>query len=190
MKKVIYSTFCAVGAIALATSCSDFLETSSPSKTDAAFVFSTSETARAALEGAYAAWVDAAQNKVFGDGLFYAADVAGSDIERHPEKFEAQPGRHYPECFYQNGKYAGEYALLSYQKENDTYASLYSVINKANIVVLATQESEGFQVDCYLEGMGEIPEIQDIYIDHIRFSLHHAPVDIMKKKQDYAAGKE
>ena len=25
---------------------------------------------------------------------------------------------------------------------------------------------------------------------HIRFSLHHAPVDIMKKKQDYAAGKE
>ena len=111
MKKVIYSTFCAVGAIALATSCSDFLETSSPSKTDAAFVFSTSETARAALEGAYAAWVDAAQNKVFGDGLFYAADVAGSDIERHPEKFEAQPGRHYPECFYQNGKYAGEYAL-------------------------------------------------------------------------------
>ena len=23
-------------------------------------------------------------------------------------------------------------------------------------------ESEGFQVDCYLEGMGEIPEIQDI----------------------------
>ena len=145
MKKVIYSTFCAVGAIALATSCSDFLETSSPSKTDAAFVFSTSETAPAALEGAYAAWVDAAQNKVFGDGLFYAADVAGSDIERHPEKFEAQPGRHYPECFYQNGKYAGEYALLSYQKENDTYAALYSVINKANIVVLATQESEGFQ---------------------------------------------
>lgn len=51
-------------------------------------------------------------------------------------------------------------------------------------------ESEGFQVDCCLEGMGEIPEIQDIYIDHIRFSLHHAPVDIMKKKQDYAAGKE
>ena len=43
---------------------------------------------------------------------------------------------------------------------------------------------------CCLEGMGEIPEIQDIYIDHIRFSLHHAPVDIMKKKQDYAAGKE
>ena len=128
----------------LFTACSDYLETDSPSKTDASFVFSTSETARAALEGAYADWVSAATNKVFGDGLFYAADVAGSDIERHPEGFTAQPGRHYPECFYQNGKYAGEYALLSYQKENDTYASLYAVINKANIVIQATREVEGF----------------------------------------------
>ncbi len=51
-------------------------------------------------------------------------------------------------------------------------------------------EAEGLQVDCRLEGLGEIPEIQDLYLDHIRFSLHHAPVDIMKKKQDYAAGKE
>jgi sirohydrochlorin cobaltochelatase len=51
-------------------------------------------------------------------------------------------------------------------------------------------EAEGLQVDCRLEGLGEIPEIQDIYIDHIRYSLHHAPVDIMKKKQEYAAGKD
>ena len=51
-------------------------------------------------------------------------------------------------------------------------------------------EAEGLQVECVLEGLGEIPEIQDIYIGHIRHSLHHAPVDIMKKKQDYAAGKE
>ena len=127
------------------TSCSDYLETDTPSKADAAFVFSTNETARAALEGAYTSWTDAAQNKVFGDGLFYAADVAGSDIERHPENFSNQPGRHYPETFYQNGTYAGEYTLLSYQKENDTYASLYTVINKAAIVVSAIESSEGFQ---------------------------------------------
>ena len=135
---------CAGGLLTL-NACSDFLETDSPSKTDASFVFSTSETARAALEGAYADWTTAANSKVFGDGLFYAADVAGSDIERHPEGFTAQPGRHYPECFYQNGTYAGQYSLLSYQKENDTYAALYSVINKANIVVAATQQSEGFE---------------------------------------------
>ena len=29
-------------------------------------------------------------------------------------------------------------------------------------------EAEGLQVDCCLEGLGEIPEIQDIYIEHIR----------------------
>jgi sirohydrochlorin cobaltochelatase len=51
-------------------------------------------------------------------------------------------------------------------------------------------EAEGFQVDCRLEGLGEIPEIQDIYIEHIRHTLGHAPVDIMKKKEAYAAGKE
>lgn len=51
-------------------------------------------------------------------------------------------------------------------------------------------EAEGLQVDCCLEGLGEIPEIQAIYIEHIRHSLHHAPVDIMKVKEAYAAGKE
>lgn len=51
-------------------------------------------------------------------------------------------------------------------------------------------EKEGLQVDCRLEGLGEIPEIQDIYLEHIRFSLNHAPVDIMQKKQEYAAGKD
>ena len=80
--------------VSLFTSCSDYLETDTKSKADAAFVFSTDETARAALEGAYADWVTAANTKVFGDGLFYAADVAGSDIERHPENFSNQPGRH------------------------------------------------------------------------------------------------
>lgn len=144
MKKIFKSFIYAAGVLALTTACSDFLETDSPSKTDANFVFSTAETARAALEAAYADWTDAAQNKVFGDGLFYAADVAGSDIERHPEKFEAQPGRHWAECFYQNGKYASKYALLSYQKEDDTYAALYKVINEANVVVAALQTSDGF----------------------------------------------
>lgn len=127
------------------TSCDGYLETDTPSKADAAFVFSTNETARAALEGAYSSWTDAAQNKVFGDGLFYAADVAGSDIERHPENFSNQPGRHYPECFYQDGNYAGEYTLLSYQKENDTYASLYAVITKASIVASSIEGAEGFE---------------------------------------------
>ncbi len=145
MKKILYSTLLSAGLLMAGTSCSDYLETDTLSKADAAFVFSTDETARAALEGTYTSWQTAANSKVFGDGLFYASDVAGSDIERHPENFSNQPGRHYPECFYQNGTYASEYTLLSYQKETDTYAALYEVISKASIVINAIEGSNGFK---------------------------------------------
>ena len=124
MKKILYSVFCVAGLFA-ATSCDDYLYVESPSVIDPEFVFSKPITTRAALDGAYEQWRDCGGNKVFGDGLYYAADIAGSDIERHPEKFAQQLGRHYPECFYQDGKYAGEYGLTSYLKENDIYASLY-----------------------------------------------------------------
>ena len=51
-------------------------------------------------------------------------------------------------------------------------------------------EAEGFQTGCTMEGLGEIPEIQEIYIEKIRFTLHHKEEDIMKKKQDYADGED
>ena len=145
MKKILYSFAFAAGILALSTSCSDYLETDTPSKADAAFVFSTTETSRAAIDGAYTSWIEAAKTQVFGDGLFYAADVAGSDIERHPENFSNQPGRHYPETFYQNGTFASQYTLLSYMKENGPYAALYEVISKACIVMNLIEESEGFE---------------------------------------------
>ncbi|MBP3668252.1 MAG: RagB/SusD family nutrient uptake outer membrane protein [Bacteroides sp.] len=144
MKKILYTTLCVAGMFA-ATSCEDYLEVSSPSVVDSDFVFSNPVTARAALDGAYEQWRDCAQNKVFGDGLFYAADVAGSDIERHPEAFSNQLGRHYPEGFYQNGKYAGEYGLTSYLKENDIYASLYAVVSKANAVITSMENAANFE---------------------------------------------
>ena len=81
MKKIVYSTLFFAGMF-LTTACSDYLEVGSPSIVDSDFVFSNPTTARAALDGAYEQWRDCAQNKVFGDGLFYAADIAGSDIER------------------------------------------------------------------------------------------------------------
>ena len=144
MKKILYSAMCAAGMLAL-TSCSDYLETSSPSVVDAEFVFSTSETSRAAMTGVYETWRDCAQNKIFGDGLYYAADVVGSDIERHPEAFANQPGRHYPEGLYQNGTYAGSYGLLSYQKEDDEYAALYSVISQSNAVINAIESTSEYE---------------------------------------------
>ena len=141
MKKILYSALCVVALAA--ASCSDYLEVTSPSEVDADFVFSNSTTARAALDGAYETWRDCAQNQVFGDGWFYALDVAGSDIERHPEAWANQPGRHWPESLYQNGTYAGSYGLTSYSKDDgsDAYSKLFNVIGKANVVITAIKNS-------------------------------------------------
>lgn len=52
--KFLYIALYAAGMLG-ATSCSDYLETKSPSTVDADFVFSSTATAKAALEGAKAA---------------------------------------------------------------------------------------------------------------------------------------
>lgn len=143
MKKILFKTLL-ISCMTTMFSCSDYLETSSPSVIDADFVFSNVETARAAMTGAYEQWRNTAQNQVFGDGLFYGVDVTGSDIERHPEAFTNQPGRHFPETFYQNGNFAGSYTLLSYQSENNAYTNLYNCIAKANAIINAMQNSSGF----------------------------------------------
>ncbi len=51
-------------------------------------------------------------------------------------------------------------------------------------------EKEGFLVTVQMEGLGQNPKIQDIFIDHLRFSFSHKVKDIMTKKKEYAAGKE
>lgn len=50
-------------------------------------------------------------------------------------------------------------------------------------------ESAGMKVDVRMEGLGQIPEVQDLFIEHARFSLKHKMLDIMQKKQHYATGK-
>ena len=46
-------------------------------------------------------------------------------------------------------------------------------------------EKEGFRVSTALEGLGQIPEIQDIYIEHIR-EAYNAPVpDAARQKTSY-----
>lgn len=46
-------------------------------------------------------------------------------------------------------------------------------------------EKAGYNVDVAMEGLGEILQIQQIYIDHIKFALHHKVIDIMTKKEKY-----
>jgi len=148
MKRICNIILAGVAGVSLLASCNseEFLTTSSPSTVDADFVFSFSGTTTAAMYGVYEAWRSACGSQVFGDGLYYALDVCGSDIERHPEAFSNQPGRHYMECLYQNGTYTGDYSLTSYMKDDDSgpYNMLYEVISKANTVITAFQSKEDF----------------------------------------------
>lgn len=144
MKKILYLFFWA-GGLLTASSCSDYLDTKSPSVLDVDFVFSDVDNTRAAMYGVYEAWRAVASSHVFGDGLYYAADVCGSDIERHPEAFSNQPGRHYPECLYQNGTFTSSYGLLSYLTETGAYAQLYELVGKSNAVINALKESASYE---------------------------------------------
>jgi starch-binding outer membrane protein, SusD/RagB family len=139
---------CAAAAVMMTACNSDeFLNTSSPSTVDADFVFSYSETAEAAMLGVYEAWRSVCNNQVYAAGLYYALDIAGSDIERHPEAFSNQPGRHWMECLYQNGKYTGDYGLTSYLKDDSSgaYNMLFDVIGKANAVIGAIEGKSDYE---------------------------------------------
>ena len=48
-------------------------------------------------------------------------------------------------------------------------------------------EAEGLTATAVMEGLGQVPEIQDLYIDHIRFTLSHRRVSVMEKKAGYYA---
>ena len=144
--RFLYIALYAAGILG-ATSCSDYLETKSSSTVDADFVFSSTATAKAALEGAKAAMHGAYSSHIFGDGLYYAADIAGSDIMRHPEGYAKQPGRHPAEAFYRNGTETGAYGLTSYMKEgtDGSYGYLFSVIGKCNAITTAFEQKDNFE---------------------------------------------
>ncbi len=146
MKNKIFAfALCAAGASAM-VSCDDFLETNSYSEATAEFVFSNMITTRAAMEGAYKDWHGAVSSHVFGDGLFYALDIAGSDIMRHPEGYTSQPARHIPETFYENGEAAGTYDAVTYGKDgsNSMYGVLYAIIGKTNDIINAIEKREDY----------------------------------------------
>lgn len=51
-------------------------------------------------------------------------------------------------------------------------------------------EKRGYQVDVFMEGLGQNTEIQDIFIDHARFMAKHKMINIVDKKKAYAAEKD
>lgn len=48
-------------------------------------------------------------------------------------------------------------------------------------------EAEGLQVELHIEGLGEVPEIQELFLQHLRFALMHQVRGIMEKKAVYAS---
>ena len=51
-------------------------------------------------------------------------------------------------------------------------------------------EKQGYEVTVFMEGLGQNPAIQNIFVEHARFNATHKYLDIVKKKKDYAKGKE
>nr|WP_235336365.1 sirohydrochlorin cobaltochelatase [Bacteroides caecigallinarum] len=51
-------------------------------------------------------------------------------------------------------------------------------------------EKKGYKVSVHMEGLGENPAIQQIYIDHINFIIKHKQIDIVDKKKGYANSKD
>ena len=51
-------------------------------------------------------------------------------------------------------------------------------------------EKKGYKVSVRMEGLGENPAIQQIYIDHINFIIKHKQIDIVDKKKGYASAED
>lgn len=51
-------------------------------------------------------------------------------------------------------------------------------------------EEKGYQVTVFMEGLGQNPDIQQLFIEHARFVAKHKMINITEKKRQYAAGKE
>lgn len=47
-------------------------------------------------------------------------------------------------------------------------------------------EDAGLQVQLNIEGLGEVPEVQNIFLAHLRYALQHRTRDIIEKKPEYA----
>jgi len=46
-------------------------------------------------------------------------------------------------------------------------------------------EEAGFKVGLCIEGLGQVPEIQDIFIQHIKYAMDNPEEDFLQKKNDY-----
>jgi len=158
MKKILY-TIITAGLMLGATSCDDFLDTSSPSDATVDFVFSDASTSRAALMEAYEKW--RAKAYVHANGLFYDLVVCGSDSERHPEGYDKQV-RHIPENLYYGG--TSTFNIDNTQANNgvNAWPALYSIISTCNTLCNAFESSSTY-TDMQAGTLTAPTEMTDLY---------------------------
>ena len=134
--KILGIAFCTAGVLAL-SSCSDYLETSSPSTVTASLAVSSVDGCQTTLDGAYNNFHVALRDQIFGNNLFYTMDAAGSDIERHGG--EQAVGRLKLETFYNGGAQdiISTFTILGDIGTSDdktAYALLYGIIPTMNLL--------------------------------------------------------
>lgn len=162
MKKILYGM---MGAAILvgATSCSDFLDQTSPSQADKTFVFSDPTSARAAMMDAYRYW--RGDGQVHGNGIFYDMTVGGSDTETQPEAYSAQINRwlmSYNFGWNSNESARGPEAqnISGNGAFNSVWANIYKLIGNVNAIISNYQDNEAFQK---IVAEGKPTELTQIY---------------------------
>lgn len=158
--KILGIALFSAGLLSL-SSCSDYLETSSPSTVTAAQATSSIDGCQTTLDGAYNNWHLVMRDQIFSNGLFYAIDAAGSDIERHGG--ERAVGRLKVETMYNGGAddVLTTFTVLSDLGTSDdktAYAQLYAIIPTMNLLTDGISEemrTTGAEAKSYAEIYGQ-----------------------------------
>lgn len=151
MKKSLYIVLGA-GILLGATSCDEYLDTSSPSIASSDFVFTHEESAQGALNYAYEMW--RGSSAVHSNGLFYDVLVDGDETTRQPERFGANP-RNVPQSMYAaiSGAAGGvncekggtKNFSLDYKNSASAFSGLYSIIGQTNYLTRAFEAQPEFE---------------------------------------------
>ena len=134
--KLLGIALCTTAVLSL-NSCGDYLETNSPSTVTAQLATSSIDGCQTTMDGAYENFHQALRDQIFANGLFYALDAAGSDIERHGG--EQHTGRLKAETFY-NGGAADVISSFTVLQDLGTadnktaFALLYGIIPTMNVL--------------------------------------------------------
>lgn len=152
MKKNIIKAM-AAGMLLLATGCSDYLDTTSPSVVDKDFVFSDVESARAALYYGYQTLQN--NRSVHSVGYFWTP-IWGSDIEDAQDTYSDGSAGCQEKTFYPGGT---ENYNINSGEGTEVFGMLYQTIAVCNSLINAFEEKSDFEQIM----TGEPNEMSDIY---------------------------